>query len=129
MSDYLLFVYIINFTFLTIHEMDSAYWREWEMLGPLKKIGYSGYLAIHIPLMLFFLYALLFLQNGTTFGMIASYCLAFFGLFAYFFHFYHLRISKEKFDTLISKMILYAILAASIIQLLLTSFIIFWIKQ
>lgn len=98
------------------------------MLGPLKKIGYSGFLAIHIPLMLFFLYALLFLHAVTSFGMIASYGLAFSGLFAYFFHSYHLRISKEKFNTLISKMILYAILAASITQLLLTSFIIFWIK-
>ena len=53
-------------------------------------------------------------------GMIISLLLSAGGLFAFFFHFYHLKKGKPEFNTLISKGLIISTFVISIFQLILT---------
>ena len=116
----LFFVYAVNLALLVMHEMDSAYWKEWEMLGKFSKIGVSGFIALHFPLLIFCFTGMIFLYEGRTVGLIISFIISLVGLFAYFFHAYHLKRDNRKFNTTISKTILFMILIFSVLQFILS---------
>ena len=44
----LFWIYAINALFLILHEIESAYWKEWELfkLGG----GITGFVVLHIPI-------------------------------------------------------------------------------
>lgn len=46
--DILLWLYVVNTVLLINHEIDSAYWHEWELFN--MKGGVEGFLLIHLPL-------------------------------------------------------------------------------
>ena len=52
----LVFFYIINVTLLLLHEIESGYEKEWEILNIPGKI--TGFLLLHIPILLIFFYGL-----------------------------------------------------------------------
>jgi len=52
----LVFFYILTVTFLILHEIESAYEKEWEILKIPGKI--TGFLLLHIPLLLIVFYGL-----------------------------------------------------------------------
>ena len=62
----LVMVYIVNATLLLLHEIDSAYEKEWEILNLPGNI--SGFLLMHIPVILFFFYGLLAVHDGLLTG-------------------------------------------------------------
>ena len=43
-------IYSINLTLLFIHEIDSAFWKEWELFGMSGDI--QGFLIANIPIIL-----------------------------------------------------------------------------
>ena len=84
-------------------DIDSAYWQEWKLINPYKKNGIKGFLIIHFPLLFFILLGLVLVYDHKISGMIISLILSACGLFAFFFHFYHLRKDKPEFKNFYSK--------------------------
>jgi hypothetical protein len=113
-------IYLINAVILIIHEIDSAYWQEWKLLNPNQKNGINGFLILHIPVLFVILLGLVYINEHRLSGLIISLLLSSGGVFAFFFHFYHLRKGKPEFNTIISKAIIIATFLISIIQIFLT---------
>jgi hypothetical protein len=121
MTENLLFwVYIINAVILINHEIDSAYWQEWKLLNPKDENGINGFLILHFPMIFAVLYGLVLVENGNLAGLIISLFVGASGIFAFFFHFYHLKKGKQEFNTLISKTIIISTFLISMFQTGLT---------
>jgi uncharacterized protein with PQ loop repeat len=121
MADLLLWLYLANSVLLINHEMDSAYWKEWELFKLPGAI--SGFLLLHFPLLLFILYGLILVSKHSASGLVFSIILCFGGIFAFVIHTYFLRKGRSEFNKPISKCILVAILFVSIIQLGVTLYV------
>ena len=122
MADFLIWLYLFNSVLLINHEIDSAYWKEWELFK--LPGGITGFLLIHFPLLLFVLYGLILVSRQTFSGMIFSLILCFSGIFAFSIHIYFLKNGRKEFDKPISKFILAATLIVSILQLIVTIYLI-----
>jgi hypothetical protein len=118
--DLLFWIYLINAVILINHEIDSAYWQEWKLLWPNQKDGITGFLIAHIPLLFVILLGLVLVYEKRISGLIISLLLGAGGLFAFFFHFYHLRKGRPEFNTVISKAMIIATFFISIFQMYLT---------
>jgi len=118
LSDILFWLYLINSILLINHEIDSAYWKEWELL----KIpgGITGFLLVHFPLLFFVLYGLVLVSNNSSSGLIFSLILCLGGIFAFVIHTYFLKKGRKEFDKPMSKWILVLMMVVSIIQLVVT---------
>jgi Family of unknown function (DUF6713) len=120
----LFWTYLTNSVILIVHEIDSAYWEEWNLFPPLKKDGIKGFLIIHFPFIFAILYGLTIIDQTTIMGIVLSVFLSVCGIFAFFFHFYHLRKGRPEFNNMVSKTILIMALPVSVFQLILTFLII-----
>jgi hypothetical protein len=118
--DLLFWIYLINATILIIHEIDSAYWQEWKLINPDVTAGIKGFLILHFPMILAILLGLVFVYDNKFTGLIFSLILSAGGLFAFFFHFYHLRKGKPEFNTILSKGLIFSTFVISIFQIILT---------
>lgn len=121
MSDLFLWLYLTNAVLLINHEIDSAYWKEWELLSLPGEI--TGFLLLHFPLLFIVLYGLVVIVRQSALSFIFSFILCFGGIFAFIIHTYFLRKGKEEFNTSISKLILVLTLFVSVAQLVVTLFI------
>jgi len=122
MPDLLLWLYLTNAVLLINHEIDSAYWKEWELFR--LPGGIAGFLLLHFPLLFIVLYGLVLIERQIFLGLIFSFILCFGGIFAFIIHTYFLRKGREEFNKLISKIILILTLLVSIVQLIVT-----WLKM
>jgi len=61
MAEILFWVYLANAVVLINHEIDSAYWKEWELFR--LPGGITGILILHFPLLLFVLYGLVLVRE------------------------------------------------------------------
>ena len=61
-------IYVINATLLFLHEMESAYVKEWEILKLPGKI--TGFLLLHIPVVLVLFWGAVEIEKKTTTGAI-----------------------------------------------------------
>ncbi|MBU2548515.1 MAG: hypothetical protein KKB20_08915 [Proteobacteria bacterium] len=118
MPDLLFWLYLVNAILLINHEIDSAYWREWELFR--LPGGITGFLLLHIPLLFVVLYGLVLVVRQSVYGLVFSLVLSLGGMFAFTIHMYFLKKGREEFDTPISKLILFATLLVSIAQVLVT---------
>jgi hypothetical protein len=114
MGDLLLWLYLANAVLLINHEIDSAYWKEWEMFRFPGEI--TGFLLLHFPLLFFILYGLVLLVRQSAAGLVFSFILCVGGMFAFVIHTIFLRQGGTEFDKPISKVILVLTLFVSIIQ-------------
>lgn len=114
----LLWVYLLNATLLIVHEIDSAYWNEWELFK--LPGGIQLFNVIHIPLVFLILYGAVEVYKESTIGFILSLVLSFGGVFAFTIHHYFMWKGNPQFDTPISKLILYATLFISLVQAWIT---------
>ncbi|MBI4774503.1 MAG: hypothetical protein HY788_10045 [Deltaproteobacteria bacterium] len=121
MAEFLFWLYLINAVLLINHEIDSAYWKEWELFG--LPGGEAGFLLMHFPLLLFILYGLVLVSRASVAGLVFSLILSFGGLFAFGIHTHFLVKERPEFDTAISKLILLSILNVSIVQLVVTLYL------
>ena len=121
MADLLVWLYVANSVLLINHEIDSAYWKEWELFK--FPGGITGFLLLHFPLLLFILFGLILVSRHSASGLFFSFILCFGGIFAFVIHTYFFRKGRREFDQPISKCILIAILFVSIIQLVLTLYV------
>lgn len=118
--DILFWIYLINAIILINHEIDSAYWQEWKLINPKQTDGINGFLIMHFPLLFVILIGLVLVYDHRFSGYIISLILAAGGLFAFVFHFYHLRKGKPEFNTMISKAMIVSTFIISLIQVYLT---------
>ena len=117
MVSMVVWVYILNSTLLIVHEIDSAYWKEWELFRLPGEI--AGFLAIHLLLVGLIMYGLIEVFLGSSIGYYINGIVALSGVFAFSIHTYFIRQGNQQFKTTVSQMLLYAFLAASIMQLYL----------
>ena len=117
----LFWIYLINAILLISHEIDSAYWKEWELFNLPGGIG--GFLLLHFPLLFLILYGLVCLDRQTGFGWVASLILSAGGIFAFCIHMIFIRKGRHEFDTPISRLILSLTLLVSIVQATLTIYL------
>jgi hypothetical protein len=114
MTDLLFWLYLVNTVLLILHEMDSAYWKEWELFH--LPGGLAGFLLVHFPLYCLGLYGLVLLAKGASSGLIYSLVISLAGIFAFSIHAYFLRRGRHEFNTPVSRLILWATLIASLAQ-------------
>lgn len=121
MTEILPWVYLINSVLLINHEIDSAYWKEWNLFNLPGDI--TGFLIVHFPLLFLVLYGLVLVFQRTFAGLIFSLVLSFGGLFAFAIHTYFSRRGRDEFKTPISLFILMATLIVSLAQAAITIYL------
>jgi hypothetical protein len=114
----LFWIYLTNAVLLINHEIDSAYWREWELFR--LPGGISGFLLVHFPLLFVVLYGLVLVYRQTLAGLFVSLLLGLGGLFAFSIHAYFLRRGRHGFKAPMSQFILIATLVLSLVQIAVT---------
>jgi hypothetical protein len=67
MWDIVFWVYLTNAVLLILHEIDSAYWKEWELFR--LPGGITAFLLVHIPILLLVLYGLVLVSQRTFAGL------------------------------------------------------------
>jgi hypothetical protein len=119
--DILFWLYLINSILIINHEIDSAYWKEWELFK--LPGGITGFLLIHFGLLFFVLYGLVLVVRQSVAGLVFSLILCLGGIFAFSIHTYYLKKGRKEFDSPISKCILMVTLIVSLIQLGVTIYL------
>jgi hypothetical protein len=120
MNEILTWIYLANATLIIVHEIDSAYWQEWNLMPFLKGAGAGGFMLIHIPLVALIIYGMIPVTSGSMAGLVISLLLAGGGIFAFFFHTWHIRRGNHEFTTPVSRVILLGTLLLSLPQVILT---------
>lgn len=110
----LFWLYLLNSILLINHEIDSAYWQEWQLFKMPGGIG--GFLILHFPLLFFILYGLVLLARGSKAGLIFSLILSCGGVFAFCIHTYFIRKGRHEFTPIVSRLILTATFMVSLFQ-------------
>lgn len=114
MHDALFWVYMTNAVLLINHEIDSAYWKEWDLFK--LPGGITGFLLLHFPMVFLILYGLVLVFQRTPLGLVFSLVLSFGGVFAFAIHMYFIRKGREEFKAPVSLFILVATFIVSLIQ-------------
>jgi hypothetical protein len=118
MGEVLLWTYVVSAVLLIDHEIDSAYWREWDLFK--LPGGIAGFLLLYFPLLGLILYGVVALARGAFAGLICALILAGGGIFAFGIHTYFIRKGRSEFKTPMSLFILASTLLVSALQLALT---------
>jgi hypothetical protein len=116
MTDLLFWLYFCNAILLIIHEIDSAYWKEWELFH--LPGGVEGFLILHVPLLSAILYGLTEVRTLSSAGLVLSFILSLGGIFAFAIHTWFIRKGHSEFKTPMSLGILFATLVISVVQLI-----------
>ncbi len=101
-------------TVLFTHEIDSAYWKEWDLFG--LGGGINVFLILNFVVILAAVYGYKKLMEETLTGYIYSLAIALSGIAAFCIHSYFLITGHPEFNTTVSKILLISILMISIIQ-------------
>jgi hypothetical protein len=112
--DCIFWLYLLNITLLIIHEIDSAYWQEWNLFH--LPGGEAGFLLLHMPLLVPVLYGLALIERGTLIGLILSVFVSAIGLLAFSIHTFFLHRGHPEFNASVSLGILWATLFVSLLQ-------------
>ncbi len=91
-------LYIINATLLLLHEIESAYEKEWEILKLPGKI--TGFLLLHIPIIILIFYGLIEIEKNSKIGLIYSIITGIGGVIPFIVHKIIVR-KKNHFNLLI----------------------------
>jgi len=122
MNNVLLWIYLANAVMVIVHEIDSAYWHEWNIFG--MPGGITGFLLLHIPLVGLVLYGLVEITHGSFTGLVISLVLSCGGLFALCAHGYFIAKGRDEFKTPVSLFILGSAGGFSLVQLVVTVMVI-----
>ena len=130
MWNILFWLYITNAALIIVHEIDSAFWKEWNLFRKLFKgldpdseadnKGINGFLLSHIPALFIFLYGIVPVSNQAFSGLILSLLLCGCGIFAFTIHMLCLKKGFKEFGTPVSISILIGTGIVSVIQLIIT---------
>ena len=121
MFDVLFWIYLLNAILLINHEIDSAYWKEWELFK--LPGGITSFIILHFPILFIILYGLVLIFNRSFGGLIFSLILSGGGIFAFSIHTYFLKMGRDEFKLPISLFLLRATLVISIVQAAMTIYL------
>ncbi len=110
----LLWLYLLNATILITHEIDAAYWQEWELFG--LPGGIQFFLALNLLIVFLVLYGQQALVRGKPAGTVMSWVLAAGGLFAAGVHSYFIFSGDLAFRQPMSVFLLGAAFFVSLLQ-------------
>ena len=110
------FFYILNVTLLLLHEIESSYEKEWEILRLPGKI--TGFLLFHIPIIIIFLYGLYCIIQYPQMRMIISLIIGVSGFIPFFVHKIIVN-KKEYFNKIISNIIIIGNVLSGIMLIIL----------
>jgi hypothetical protein len=123
LSEVVFWLYLMNAILLINHEIDSAYWKEWELFNLPGGIG--GFLILHFPFLFLILYGLVLVSKQAFAGLIVSLILSAGGIFAFGIHTAFIRKGRHEFNAPISRVILALMLGVSTIQAAVTIYLLF----
>lgn len=109
--------FILNATLLILHEIESSYEKEWEILRLPVKI--SGFLILHIPIILLLFYGVVEIEKLTPIGLILGIVIGIGGMIPFLVHKVIVN-RKDKFNMKISNIIVYTNLISGIITIVLS---------
>lgn len=101
----LLPIYVINACLLLLHEIESAYLKEWEILKLPGKI--TGFLLLHIPIIIVLFWGAIEIEKQTSFGQGIALIAGIGGLIPFIVHKVVVK-KKGYFDSTVSVAIIYA---------------------
>lgn len=84
MFEILFWLYMVNAVLLITHEVDSAYWKEWELFK--LRGGSAGFILLHLPLVFLILWGLVLVFQHFSAGLVFSLILSLSGIFAFTIH-------------------------------------------
>ncbi len=108
-------MYAMNFALLFMHEIDSAYWQEWNLFGIPG--GVQFFLIINLAMFIAAIYGYNRLVQGIRSGYVLSFLLSAAGICAFSIHSYFILIGHSEFTLPASEILLITILVVSIIQM------------
>lgn len=108
-------LYLINLAFLATHEIDSAFWHEWNLFN--LPGGIDLFLVLNLILILVFLYGFERVVKWGKGAITFSYLLAFTGIFAFVIHSFFILQGNPEFTSVISYGILLLTFITSIAQI------------
>ena len=121
MWEVLFWVYLVNAVLLIDHEIESGYWKEWELFH--LPGGLTGFLLVHFPLLFFILLGLVLVYQQAIAGLVLSLLLSLGGIFAFSIHSFFIWRGRDEFKLPISRFILAATLIASLVQAAITLYL------
>ncbi|MBN1473057.1 MAG: hypothetical protein JW914_00435 [Syntrophaceae bacterium] len=116
--DLLAIFYILNATLLLLHEIESAYEKEWEILKIPGNITF--FLILHIPIILILFYGLLEIEKQSPQGLRLGIIMGIAGVIPFLVHKIFVK-RKNHFNLLISNIIIYANVVTGIITIILSA--------
>jgi hypothetical protein len=115
--DLLVVLYIANTVILLLHEIDSAYWKEWEIFSPKGKP--AGFILLHIPMIALMLWGLLELHDRSVAGYVLALIAAVGGFLPVLVHKLFFK-TPDKFNTEVSSLIIYSSIVSGALLLAAT---------
>jgi|WetSurMetagenome_2_1015567.scaffolds.fasta_scaffold87268_2 hypothetical protein len=107
-------LYLLNLALLITHEIDSGFWKEWNLFG--LPGGIQGFLIVNFLLMLVALVGFRNVIIGKKSGYYFALLLAGSGIFAFCIHLYFIVQEHPEFTLPVSLITLIAIFFTSLIQ-------------
>lgn len=107
-------LYALNLALLATHEIDSAYWHEWNLFG--QPGGIQLFLVLYLALLTVFLIGLLRLVKGHAGAVWFSIALSAGGTLAFVLHSYFLLQGHGEFRLPVSLAVLALMLIVSLVQ-------------
>ncbi len=109
--------YILNATLILLHEIESAYEKEWELLKLPGRI--TGFIIMHIPIILILFYGLVALERQVLHGYLIAIISGAGGLLPFLVHKILFR-RKGHFNRSISNVMIYSNIFAGIGTIILS---------
>ncbi len=109
--------YIANLSLLATHQVDAAFWHEWEMFGIPG--GVPWFLLLNFLLMAIFLHGFRQLISGLPTGHRYALVLGILGIGAFAFHVFHLARGGTQFTPPVSIALLVVIFMVSVVQIVI----------
>lgn len=111
-------LYVINATLLILHEIESAYEKEWEILKLPGKI--TGFLLLHIPIIILIFYGLIEIEKSSTIGLVFGIITGIGGVVPFIVHKIIVR-RNDHFNLIVSNAIIYLNILSGICLLFLSA--------
>jgi len=109
-----LWLFVATSTLLIVHEIDSAFFKEWELLH--LPFGHQGFVLVHAPLAAAILAGVVGLSRASAWAWPVSGVVAAAGIFAFTLHTVLIRKGHPEFTVPASRLILGLLLLCSLAQ-------------
>jgi len=110
-------LYILNATLLLLHEIESAYEKEWEILKIPGKI--TVFLILHIPIIILLFYGLIKIESQSPQGLRLGIIFGIAGIIPFLVHKIFVK-RKDHFNLLISNVLIYLNILTGIATIVLS---------